>query len=119
MADVILDADGDAVEQPFLLVLLYFLELLLTLWDKVSQAVCLLGHFQGLCWACGGTGVRKEQHHYRAAFSSYIDLQNTARITPSPEHPSSNHLKGLSSDGSDPGDRACFSLTICYIKGWS
>lgn len=74
MADVILDADGDAIEQPLLLVLLYFLELLLTLWDKVSQAVCLLGHFQGLC---GGTGVRKEEHHYRA-FSSYLDLQNTA-----------------------------------------
>lgn len=48
MADVILDADRDAVEQPFLPPLLYFLELLLTLWDKMSQAVCLLGHFQGL-----------------------------------------------------------------------
>lgn len=55
MADVILDADGDSVEQPLLLVPLYFLELLLTLWDKVSQAVCLLGHFQGLFWMCGGT----------------------------------------------------------------
>lgn len=49
MADVILDADRDAVEQPFLPPPLYFLELLLTLWDKMSQAVCLLGHFQGLC----------------------------------------------------------------------
>lgn len=58
VADVILDADGDAIEQPLLLVLFYFLELLLTLWDEVSQAVCLLGHFQGLCWVCGGTGVR-------------------------------------------------------------
>lgn len=39
-------------------------------------------------------------------------------ITPSPEHPNSIHLKGLSSDGSDPGDRVCFSLNICYINGW-
>lgn len=58
VADVILDADGDAVEQPLLLVPLYLPELLLTLWDKVSEAVCLLGHFQGLCWTCGGAGVR-------------------------------------------------------------
>lgn len=57
MADVILDADRDAVEQPFLPLLLYFLELLLTLWDKMSQAVSLLGHFQGLCGTQGGTGV--------------------------------------------------------------
>lgn len=58
VADVVLDADGDAVEQPFLLVPFYFLQLLLALQDKVSQAVCLLGHFQGLCWTCGRTGVR-------------------------------------------------------------
>lgn len=57
VANVILDADGDAIEQPFLSLPLYFLELLLTLWDKMSQAVCLLGHFQGLCQTCGGIGV--------------------------------------------------------------
>lgn len=57
MADVILDADRDAIKQPFLLLPLYFLELLLTLWDKMSQAVCLLGHFQGLCQTHGGIGI--------------------------------------------------------------
>lgn len=58
VADVVLDADGDAVEQPFLPLLLYFLELLLTLWNEMSQAVCLLGHFQGLCKTCGEIGVK-------------------------------------------------------------
>lgn len=58
MANVILDADRNAIEKSFLPLLLYFLELLFTLWDEILHAVCLLGHFQGLFQTDGGRGVR-------------------------------------------------------------
>lgn len=57
VADVVLNADRDAVEKPLLLLPLYLLELLLTLWDKMSHTVCLLGHFQGLWQTHRGRGV--------------------------------------------------------------
>lgn len=46
--NVVLDADGNAIEQPLLLLLLQFLELILTAMNEVYHAVHLPSHLQSL-----------------------------------------------------------------------
>jgi len=46
--NVVLDADRNAIEQPFLLLLLHFLELILTAMDEVYYTVHLPIHLQSL-----------------------------------------------------------------------
>lgn len=46
--NVVLDADGNAIEQPLLLLLLQFLELILTSMNEVCHTVHLLIHLQSL-----------------------------------------------------------------------
>lgn len=46
--DVVLDADGNAIEQPLLLLLLQLLELVLKAMNEVCHAVHLLSHLQSL-----------------------------------------------------------------------
>lgn len=46
--NVVLDADGNAIEQPLLLLLLHFLELILTAMNEVYHTVHLLSHLQSL-----------------------------------------------------------------------
>lgn len=46
--NVVLDADGNAIKQPLLLLLLQFLELILTAVNEVSHAVHLPSHLQSL-----------------------------------------------------------------------
>lgn len=46
--NVVLDADGNAIEQPFLLLLLQFLELILTSMNEVCHTVHLPIHLQSL-----------------------------------------------------------------------
>lgn len=46
--NVVLDADGNAIEQPLLLLLLQSLELILTSMDEVCHTVHLLIHLQSL-----------------------------------------------------------------------
>lgn len=46
--DVVLDADGNAIEQPLLLLLLQFLELILTPMNEVCHTVHLPIHLQSL-----------------------------------------------------------------------
>lgn len=46
--NVVLDADGNATEQPLLLLLLQFLELILTSMNELCHTVHLLIHLQSL-----------------------------------------------------------------------
>lgn len=46
--NVVLDADRNAIEQPLLLLLLHFLELILTAMNEVYHTVHLLSHLQSL-----------------------------------------------------------------------
>lgn len=46
--NVVLDADGNAIEQPLLLLLLQFLELILTAMNEVYHTVHLPSHLQSL-----------------------------------------------------------------------